>query len=179
MSPVAEVDGEPISVERFNQLFTQRTPLAVGVGKLSTEGAYRLKHQLAEELIEGALLDREAKRRGVMTAALASGGLQGQPLDPAAVDVYLRALEASTPGAAIAITRQEAEAALRKTLAASARQDLLASLRAGAHITDHLAERYPGLAAAAAKPLLPFAERKLGPPPAGEPSRLRVAPGDR
>lgn len=86
---VAAVDGVPVSLERFNLLFQQRTPGAVIGGPISQEGAFRLKHQLARELIDELLVAREARRQGVLAdslhlaAAVAAAALKPSAMPPA------------------------------------------------------------------------------------------------
>ena len=65
-APVATVDGEPVSLERFNRLYQARISLArFKRGGVLQAAALRVKAEIARQLIDEALVEKAAARRGL------------------------------------------------------------------------------------------------------------------
>jgi parvulin-like peptidyl-prolyl isomerase len=65
-APVATVDGEQISLERFNRLYQARiSPARLKRGGILQAAALRVKAEVAQQLIDEMLIEKAAARRGI------------------------------------------------------------------------------------------------------------------
>jgi protein-disulfide isomerase len=132
---VAEVDGEPITDEQVVQA------LGVNLTRLQ-EQIYALKRQAIETLVSQRVLAHEAARRQTTPTAFVVGEVTAKVTEPtdAEVDAYYDAHRGSFHAASEdGQVRAHIRTALLTEKTLAARQALIQSLRAGAHVAVYLA----------------------------------------
>jgi peptidyl-prolyl cis-trans isomerase C len=131
--PIATVNGAPVPLQRFNALYRARADAAAAPGKLSPEAASSIKREVAQQLVEGELVEQEARRRGVAVTdaevAAQMGVFAASFPDRGSWERYL----AQYPGGAAEIAQHARQNALR---------DKLSGFDAGAPITDRDARAF-------------------------------------
>jgi hypothetical protein len=131
-SPVAYVDAEPVSLQRFNALYEARSASLSRAGTPPSVSALQLKRRLATELLDELLVEKAAASRGLEVA-------------PDEVDAAEQALRARFPRPAefdTHVERAGGREELRRGLRSQLLQERLAGIGPGPVLSEAQVRAY-------------------------------------